>query len=124
MLNRFKSIRDIILDDSSIDNDELNKIDLLSDISLSIIKYRLDNDLSQSALARKMEVSQPMISKLESGEYNPTILALYEIAQKIDFEFDLNFGEKINGNVFRFVSTLGENENDIKQNDFLLEVCA
>jgi len=38
-------------------------------------------------------VSQAMVSKLESGEYNPTVELLWKISRKLDFDFEVIFSE-------------------------------
>lgn len=48
-------------------------IDILYDISMRIFNYKTENKLSPKALANKFEVTQSMISKLESGQYNQSI---------------------------------------------------
>lgn len=61
--------------------------DILVDISLKIINYRINNDLSQKQLAEKLDISQSMVSKLESGEYNPTVEQLWKISKKLEWSF-------------------------------------
>ncbi|WP_416198791.1 MAG: Helix-turn-helix domain protein [Sporanaerobacter sp.] len=61
--------------------------DILVDISLKIINYRIDNNLSQKQLAEKLDISQSMVSKLESGEYNPTVEQLWKISKKLGWSF-------------------------------------
>lgn len=68
--------------------------DILVGIAVKIIKYRIKNNLSQKELAAKLGISQAMVSKLESGDYNPTVKMLYEIAQKLGFELEIEFREK------------------------------
>lgn len=61
--------------------------DILVDISLKIINYRIGNNLSQKQLAEKLDISQSMVSKLESGEYNPTVEQLWKISKKLGWSF-------------------------------------
>ncbi|MBE0451718.1 MAG: helix-turn-helix transcriptional regulator [Clostridia bacterium] len=65
--------------------------DILYNISVKLVEYRHENNLKQKDLARILDVSQAMVSKLESGDYNPTIELLWKISKKIDFEFSINF---------------------------------
>ena len=51
------------------------------------------NEMSQKELAEKLGVSQAMVSKLESGEYNPTIKKLCELFQKLDLDMKLAVSE-------------------------------
>ena len=47
----------------------------------------IDNNLSQKQLAKKLGISQSMVSKLESGEYNPTVEQLWKISKKLGWSF-------------------------------------
>lgn len=42
-------------------------------ISTTLFDYRLKYNLSQKQLAERLGVTQPMVAKLESGDYNYTI---------------------------------------------------
>ena len=57
----------------------LEQEELLYVISKNIITYRKENNLTQEELAKKINVNQTMISKLESGNYNPTFKQIYKI---------------------------------------------
>ena len=69
--------------------------DLLVDIACEFINYRAANDLTQRELAEKLQITQAMVSKLESGEYNPTVRMLFEIAEKLSWNFSLEFKRNI-----------------------------
>ena len=47
--------------------------DILYDLSVKLVEFRFERDLKQKDLAKILDVSQAMVSKLESGEYNPTV---------------------------------------------------
>ena len=61
----------------------LEQEEMLYAISESIINYRKSNGLSQIELAKKLKVNQTMISKLESGSYNPTFTKLQEMCREL-----------------------------------------
>lgn len=61
----------------------LEQEEMLYAISESIINYRKANKLSQIELAKKLKVNQTMISKLESGTYNPTFTKIQEICREL-----------------------------------------
>nr|WP_142411096.1 helix-turn-helix domain-containing protein [Clostridium sp. Marseille-P7770] len=63
----------------------------LAKISAQIERRRLDMHMSQKEFAEYMGVSQGMISKWESREYNFTIKSLNEICQKLDLKFNISF---------------------------------
>lgn len=59
---------------------------LLVDIASEIINYRVENNITQRELADRLEISQAMVSKLESGEYNPSVEFLFNISKKLGLE--------------------------------------
>lgn len=59
---------------------------LLAQISTSILKERIARNMSQKDFAKKMNVSQGLVSRWESGECNFTIEAFSEICAKLDLE--------------------------------------
>ena len=77
--------------DESKENFELDEI--LVNISLKLINYRINKNITQKELSRRLAVSQAMVSKLESGEYNPSIEQLWKISRKLEWRFDVVFEE-------------------------------
>lgn len=76
----------------NVDDDvrrELELTDMLVDIACRIITYRMDNNITQKQLGEKLNITQAMVSKLESGEYNPSIGFLFKIADKLGWKFQL-----------------------------------
>jgi transcriptional regulator with XRE-family HTH domain len=71
--------------------------DIYYKISTAIFDYRLRHNLSQKKLAEKLGVTQPMITKLESGDYNYTIEQLWKIATKLNFKLNIEFEELVVG---------------------------
>nr|WP_182426588.1 helix-turn-helix transcriptional regulator [Clostridium sp. AM16-23] len=63
----------------------------LAKISAQIERCRLDMHMSQKEFAAYMGVSQGMISKWESREYNFTVRSLNEICQKLNLKFNILF---------------------------------
>ena len=57
--------------------------EILFEISKSLKKYREENNLTQKQLAKLLGVDQVMISRLESGNYNPTFKQLHKISRKL-----------------------------------------
>lgn len=74
----------IITDDMSEVDSILEFEDVLFAISEKIINYRRENNLTQKQLANILNVNQTMISKLESGKYNPTFKVIYNISRKLE----------------------------------------
>lgn len=69
---------------------ELELEKLLIDIACKFINYRAQHNLTQKDLAKKLKITQAMISKLESGDYNPTVKMLYDISHKLSWDFNIN----------------------------------
>lgn len=67
--------------------------DIYYKISTALFDYRLKHDLSQKKLADKLGVTQPMVAKLESGDYNYTVEQLWKIATKLNFKLSIEFEE-------------------------------
>lgn len=72
-----------IKEDTSKIDEILEYEEILFEISESLKKYRKENNLTQKQLAKVLEIDQVMISKLESGNYNPTFKQLHKISRKL-----------------------------------------
>ncbi|MBW6431821.1 MAG: helix-turn-helix transcriptional regulator [Bacillota bacterium] len=68
--------------------------DIYYKISTAIFRYRVRHKLSQKKLAEKLGVTQAMVSKLESGDYNYTIEQLWKVSSKLGLQFDVIFEEE------------------------------
>lgn len=66
----------------------------IAKVSMFIYRYRKDHHLSQKDLAKKIGVTQSMISKWESSEYNFTIENIAKIAEKLEVNFNIEFAAK------------------------------
>lgn len=69
---------------------EVKTIVELAKISARIERSRLEMRMTQKEFAEYMGVTQGMVSKWESREYNFTIKTLNEICQKINLELSIN----------------------------------
>jgi len=56
-----------------------------------IVNKRLEAGLSQQELAKKIGTGQSAISRLESGEYNPSIDMLRKVARALDAKVSVTF---------------------------------
>jgi transcriptional regulator with XRE-family HTH domain len=68
--------------------------DIYYRISTAIFDYRIKENLSQKELAKNLGVTQAMVSKLESGDYNYSIEQLWKISQKLGFKLSITFEEE------------------------------
>jgi ribosome-binding protein aMBF1 (putative translation factor) len=70
---------------------EYEYLKVLYDIKREIIRLRLEQGLSQKELADKIKTKQSAISRLESGEYNPSIELLAKVANALGKELQISF---------------------------------
>lgn len=89
-LNHFPKASDLI--ERLAPNHKTRLYDLYYDISTSILHERLKRGLTQKELAAILGVSQVMVSKLESGEYNYTVEQLHKIASCLGMELSIVLG--------------------------------
>lgn len=95
----------------------IEKEEILYTISEFIIKYREENEITQTELAEKLKVNQSMIAKLESGNYNATFNMIHEISRKLSNSSEIFI--KILENMIKAVKNVTEksyiNENKPSQ---------
>ncbi|MGB9680335.1 MAG: helix-turn-helix domain-containing protein [Thermoanaerobacteraceae bacterium] len=96
--------------------------DILYEISMKIYEFRVKNDLTQKQLAEKLGITQSMVSKLESGQYNPTIEQLWKISKKLGWNFKIIFGEEDDETQIWNIFDAVENQNDeVSENKLAVE---
>ncbi|MGH3708834.1 MAG: helix-turn-helix transcriptional regulator [Pseudonocardiaceae bacterium] len=59
-------------------------------VAIRVIRYRVDHDLSQSALARQLGMQQPAIARLEAGDHEPSLTTLVRLARGLGMEFHID----------------------------------
>lgn len=90
-----KTLSDVFkLFDGVLNEEEIYVSDLLSDISNTIIKYRLELGMNQKEFASLLGVSQAMVSKWESEQYNFTIETLAKICRKLNLELNVRISNQ------------------------------
>ena len=55
-----------------------------------IIKKRIDRGLTQKELAQRIGTKQAAISRLESGDYNPTVSILRKVADALGARVEIS----------------------------------
>jgi predicted transcriptional regulator len=60
----------------------------------SIVRRRMELKMTQGELAEKLKTGQAAISRLESGNTNPTLSSLTEIAKALDAELHIVLSPK------------------------------
>lgn len=81
-----KDLKELV---NSITGADLISAKVLADISVTIFKERLKRDMTQKEFADLMGVSQGMVSKWESDNYNFTIETLSSICDKLGLDLEI-----------------------------------
>lgn len=92
---------------------------IISEIANALIKYRQSLQITQKQLAKELNMRQSMISKLESGDYNPTFKMLLKISYKLEknSNFFLDVIENIRKRIEKTIQ-YKECKNALKYSDF------
>ena len=61
-------------------------------VANAVVAYRTSHHLSQGALAEKLGVKRPAVSRLELGEHNPSIKTLERLAHQHGLRFLVDIG--------------------------------
>ena len=88
-ISKFKTnaeVREEMLQDPVLRAD-WNRTLLGHTVALRLMRYRADNHLTQTALAKKLGMHQAAIARLESSEHNPSIETLQRLANALGMEF-------------------------------------
>jgi transcriptional regulator with XRE-family HTH domain len=59
-------------------------------VAVKVIAYRAEHGLSQTALGKRLKMSQPAVARLESGEHNPTFPMLLRISDALEIELTID----------------------------------
>lgn len=63
-------------------------------LSLQLIKMQLDSGLTLEDFSAKAGMHASTMKRLQSGEHNPTILTLVELAEKCGYEVEVKIKAK------------------------------
>ena len=74
---------------------ELKNLEPEYQIIRQLISLRIEKKLTQKDFAELISDSQPNISRLESGNYNPTLAKLKKIADCLDRKLEIRFVSKV-----------------------------
>lgn len=85
-INAGVSLRELF-PDVDTDSAASRYYDALNTIAITVAEYRYANHLTQTALAEMLNVTQAMVSKYESGDYNISLKAAFELFDKLGMAF-------------------------------------
>ena len=78
--NNWECFRDeLLLDDET--KEEYERLEPEFTIIREIMRYRIENDITQKELAELVGTKQSNISRFENGSYNPSLKFLKKIAE-------------------------------------------
>lgn len=82
---KYSTLKKKLLNDPEVKRayDELGPEFLVKSL---MIQRRLEQGLTQAALAKKLGTKQSGIARFESGKYNPSLQFLYKMARAMDAE--------------------------------------
>ena len=95
-----------------LSNSEVKSTIELAKISARIEMARLEKNMTQKEFADYMGVTQGMVSKWESREYNFTIKSLNEICEKLNIKLDILLYDSSDKNNYNIVSWNNETNNN------------
>ena len=61
--------------------DEANRLEMASAVSLAVVKYRAEHNLTQTEFAANMGWRQPSVARLERGDHQPSLATLERLAR-------------------------------------------
>lgn len=85
---KHEELRNLLFHDKKI-KEEYDRLAPIYEIKRQLIQIRNELGISQKELADKVGTRQSAISRLESGEYNPSIEFLYKVAQALGKELHI-----------------------------------
>ena len=59
-------------------------------LASALIAYRIEHDLTQSELARRLKMKQSAIARMEMGEHNPRIETLERLSHTLGINFHID----------------------------------
>lgn len=86
----WQKIKKELLKDSEVKM-EYDRLDPEYKLIGQIIKKRIEKGISQKQMAKKMNTKQSALSRLESGNYNPTLKFLNKVAKALDSKLVIGF---------------------------------
>lgn len=75
---------------SEMSASKLYYYDILYTLSTTVLENRLKREMTQKDFAKLLGISQAMVSKYESGDYNFTVKQICKICEKLNLSPDLS----------------------------------
>jgi ribosome-binding protein aMBF1 (putative translation factor) len=88
-MKSYTKIKENFLKDTTI-NEEYQKLGVEFMLAEIIIEKRLAKGFTQATLAHKIGTKQSAIARLESGNYNPSLIFMEKIAKALDLKLHIS----------------------------------
>jgi len=79
---RFKDILAEALQNPEV-REEWDRTALAREVSIWLLQYRRDHNLTQTELAQLLGWKQPAVARLESGEHEPSVSTLHHLIERL-----------------------------------------
>jgi len=73
---------------------EYNALDLQYKVIHELIRYRLENNITQEELSKRTGISKSNISRFENGKHSPTLKMIYRIAKGLGKRIIFSFSDE------------------------------
>ena len=84
-MTTYRSFKDVLA--RSLQNPEIraewDRTALARDVSIWLLRYRKDHNLTQTELADLLDWKQPAVARLERGEHEPSISTLHHLIDRL-----------------------------------------
>lgn len=87
-MKTYSSLKEKYLKDPDVRR-EYDKLKPRYELIESIIKKRIEKGLSQKDLANMIKTKQSAISRIESGNYNPSFNLIQKVAKALDSKLEI-----------------------------------
>ena len=88
-MQKYQDFKNKLLKDQEI-KQAYDELEPEQQIIQAVLTLRLKKGLSQKQLAKKVGTRQPSISRLESGDYNPSLNFLKKLAEALDAKLKID----------------------------------
>ncbi|MBU6244346.1 MAG: helix-turn-helix transcriptional regulator [Actinomycetales bacterium] len=98
-LSQLRTADDLRREDLADDqvNAEHIRTALARAVAMRVLAYRVEHGLSQTALARQLDMQQPAVARLEAGDHEPTFSTLERLARGLGIEFHIDITPESSG---------------------------
>lgn len=60
-------------------------------VAIEVVRHRAEQEITQTELGRRLEMSQPQVARIESGEHNPSVETMIRLVRGLGIELALDF---------------------------------